>query len=60
MVVRTDGTQGAVTVNYQTVAVNATPGLDFTPDIRDAVVRLGPNDRHDPGSRARRPVGQPR
>jgi len=31
LVVRTDGSQGAVTVNYQTIAVNATPGLDFTP-----------------------------
>ena len=30
-VVRIDGSKGAVTVNYQTVAVNATPGLDFTP-----------------------------
>jgi len=30
VVVRTDGSQGAVTVNYQTIAVIATPGLDFT------------------------------
>ena len=30
-VVRIDGSSGAVTVNYQTIAVNATPGLDFTP-----------------------------
>jgi len=29
LVVRTDGAKGAVTVNYQTSAVNATPGLDF-------------------------------
>jgi hypothetical protein len=28
---RTDGARGAVTVNYQTIAVNATPGLDYTP-----------------------------
>jgi uncharacterized repeat protein (TIGR01451 family) len=31
IVTRTDGTKGAVTVNYQTNAVNATPGLDFDP-----------------------------
>ena len=30
-VVRTVGSLGPVTVNYQTVAVNATPGLDFVP-----------------------------
>jgi uncharacterized repeat protein (TIGR01451 family) len=30
-VVRTDGAKGSVTVNYQTTAINATPGLDFTP-----------------------------
>ena len=30
-VVRSDGSLGSVTVNYQTVAVNATPGLDYTP-----------------------------
>jgi uncharacterized repeat protein (TIGR01451 family) len=28
---RTDGTIGSVSVRYQTVAVNATPGLDFVP-----------------------------
>ena len=30
-VVRTLGSLGAVTVNFETVAVNATPGLDFVP-----------------------------
>jgi hypothetical protein len=30
-VIRKDGALGAVTVNYQTVAQNATPGLDFLP-----------------------------
>jgi uncharacterized repeat protein (TIGR01451 family) len=30
-VVRTVGSLGAVTINYQTVAVNATPGVDFIP-----------------------------
>ena len=30
-VVRTGGTLGAVTVGYQTAAINATPGLDFVP-----------------------------
>jgi uncharacterized repeat protein (TIGR01451 family) len=28
---RTDGSMGPVTINYQTVAVNATPGVDFVP-----------------------------
>jgi uncharacterized repeat protein (TIGR01451 family) len=28
---RTDGSLGPVTVNYQTLAVNATPGVDFVP-----------------------------
>ena len=28
---RTDGSLGAVTINYTTVAVNATPGVDFVP-----------------------------
>ncbi|QEH31992.1 Large cysteine-rich periplasmic protein OmcB precursor [Aquisphaera giovannonii] len=28
---RVDGTRGTVSVDYRTVAVNATPGLDFTP-----------------------------
>ena len=31
VVTRTDGTKGAVWVNYQTIALNATPGLDFSP-----------------------------
>jgi uncharacterized repeat protein (TIGR01451 family) len=30
-VIRIDGALGAITVNYQTVAQNATPGLDFVP-----------------------------
>ncbi len=30
-VFRSVGSRGAVTINYQTVAVNATPGLDFVP-----------------------------
>ena len=28
---RVNGARGTVTVNYKTVAINATPGLDFTP-----------------------------
>lgn len=28
---RVDGLRGTITVNYQTVAINATPGLDYTP-----------------------------
>ena len=39
-VVRLYGTSGTITVNYQTVAVNATPGLDFTPV--SGTLTLGP------------------
>ena len=39
-VVRTVGSLGTVTVNYQTVAINATPGLDFVPI--SGTLTLGP------------------
>lgn len=39
-VVRLYGSAGTVTIHYQTVAVNATPGLDFTPT--SGTLTLGP------------------
>src|SRR5262249_59639789 len=39
-VVRLYGANGTVTVHYQTTALNATPGLDFTPT--EGTLTLGP------------------
>ncbi len=39
-VVRTFGASGTITVHYQTVAVNATPGMDYTPI--SGTLTLGP------------------
>ena len=39
-VVRLYGTNGSITVNYRTIAINATPGLDFTPT--SGTLTLGP------------------
>ena len=39
-VVRLYGTNGSITVNYRTIAINATPGLDFTPT--SGTLTMGP------------------
>ena len=59
-VVRLYGTSGTITVHYQTVAVNATPGRRLHPDFGDADPRARPVVGLDPGPGARRSLQEPR
>ena len=58
-VVRTDGLRGQVSVNFTTVPMNATAGLDYTPTARDDRLPSGRGEGDRSSPRAGRSLRQP-